>query len=131
MLDYLQTSIKLAVIKNYSVNLLFSNVKNTKLLLLIDELSHLDSKSWLSWAADKQPLWGMQKRPFWSCFSGLWYKWSAQVCSQCQGLVCYQGAVLCQWPSIWTSMTALKRVFIVEISLINLLWIKSLWKVIC
>lgn len=53
MLDYLQTSIKLAVIKNDSVNLLFSNVKNTKLLLLTDELSSLDSKGWLSWAADK------------------------------------------------------------------------------
>lgn len=52
MLDYLQTSINLAVIKNDSVNL-FSNVKNTKLLLLIDELSRLDSKGWLSWAADK------------------------------------------------------------------------------
>lgn len=43
MLDYFQSSIKLAVFKNDSVNL-FLNVKNTKLLLLIDELSSLDSK---------------------------------------------------------------------------------------
>lgn len=36
------------------------------------------------------------------------------------GAGCHEGAALWQWPSIWTSMTALKRVSMVEISLINL-----------
>lgn len=51
MSDYLQTSINSSVIKNDSVDLLISNAKNTRLLVLTDELQ-MDSKgAWL--VADK------------------------------------------------------------------------------